>query len=200
MPGSNSSTPAANICPAGTYSASGWTACQNCRSVSICAVLCSNIPLAVHYWINNIDLAFCVCVCLYEFVYVSVDVCSGGYLCVLVTVSWCVYVCVWCVGVVCACSAGYLCLPGSVTASPNTSVCPAGSYSGAGDPRCSPCTDGYYGAVSGAVNSTCSGVCSPGYTCTGGATSPQQSPCPAGQYSLGGAATCSPCLPGYVIL
>jgi hypothetical protein len=55
-----------------------------------------------------------------------------------------------------ACTAGYACPAGSTNAT--TSICPAGKYSEAASPWCSPCVAGFYGATAGLTAFSCSGA------------------------------------------
>ena len=59
------------------------------------------------------------------------------------------------------CAAGYACPAGSVVN--NVTACGPGQYSRQGDPGCSLCQIGTYGATSGLTASNCSGECLPGY-------------------------------------
>jgi hypothetical protein len=92
------------------------------------------------------------------------------------------------------CAPGYACGPGSTngTASP----CPAGQYSTEGASTCLPCPAGRYGGAPAMPNSSCTGGCSPGFTCPAGSTNGTASACPAGQYSTEGASTCLLCPAG----
>ena len=99
------------------------------------------------------------------------------------------------------CPAGYRCDGTSRT------ICPAGTFSPAGQPTCSTCPTGTYSANPGA--STCTSVgsgyyvgsdtggsqipCPAGYRCAGGGTRTQ---CQAGTYSPEGAYTCTTCPSG----
>ncbi len=98
------------------------------------------------------------------------------------------------------CTAGYICKDGTRT------ICPAGSYSGAGASACTNCNAGYY-CTGGANHTACAGGkwstdgrgsactdnCEAGYACNNGL----KSPCGAGTYSAAGASACTNCNAGY---
>jgi hypothetical protein len=69
------------------------------------------------------------------------------------------------------CSAGFACpLPEGTVA--GAQLCQAGQFSVGGQAVCTPCWPGFYGITTGAVNGTCSGLCTAGSFCTGGEEAP----------------------------
>lgn len=88
-----------------------------------------------------------------------------------------------------ACTPGHSCAGGPAPPVP----CPAGSYAGAGEWRCSPCVKGQYQPLTGSV--ACLN-CAQGHWCDGGVALPV--PCPIGSSSNEGQwfSACNPCSPG----
>jgi hypothetical protein len=92
------------------------------------------------------------------------------------------------------CDPGYQCPAGSANAT--AVACPAGKYSLGGAGSCTNCPAGVYGSMEGAVSSSCTGPCDPGYACPAGSANATAVACPAGQYSTGGAGSCTSCPAG----
>ena len=174
----NTTSPRANICPPGRYSAAGWGACVNCsaglygNSSAMTNASCSGPCNAGRYGrVSGLTTSSCT------------GPCGAGYACPAGSTS----------------STANICLAGTYSLSGWAACvnCTAGWYGASSaltGASCSgPCDPGRYGSVSGLTTQSCSGPCAAGYACPAGSTNASVTACSPGTYSVGNAGVCSPC-------